>query len=288
MKPEAHASHWLFDHLDAKAPIKVLDVGGARFDSTRESYLDAARRGHAQVFAFEPRNETGPRPAPSSAWAFISCALGTGGNAELRHCTNPGMSSLREPSSQIGRIFHGFNGDLQVESRLKIETQKLDDRPEAGSADLMKLDVQGWEREVLAGAQASMASILAIECELQIVEQYQGQALFPELVTVLAERGFTLHSVLGFGSRLPRSMAAPAPDAPGSQWIWADALFLRSLVDWPHLDDTELVRLAVILADMYAAIDMATYALSLHSRSDEMLQRAQACFERRLHMLDPA
>jgi FkbM family methyltransferase len=288
MTPEGDASPWLFDHVDPGAPIKVLDVGAARFDSTREPYLDAARRGHAQVCAFEPRNETGATPAPAQAWAFISCALGAGGNAELRHCASPGMSSLREPSAEIGRIFHGFKDELQVEARSTIDTQKLDHRPEARGADLMKLDVQGWEREVLEGACASMASLLAIECEVQIVEQYEGQALFPELATILHRRGFMLHSILGFGSRLPRSIAAPTPHAPGSQWIWADALFVRKLSDWPDLDDAALVRLAVILSDMYAAVDMAAHALSLHSRREEMLERAQACFKRRLQEPDPA
>jgi hypothetical protein len=81
--------------------------------------------------------------------------------------------------------------------------------------DLIKLDVQGYELEVLRGGEACLRHARAVLCEVSFKVFYSGQPLFHEIVAFLAARGFTL-SALGAGTAL---------GAPLGQ---ADALFLRS------------------------------------------------------------
>jgi FkbM family methyltransferase len=60
---------------------------------------------------------------------------------------------------------------------------------------LLKVDTQGYEAEVLAGATGLLASVAAVQLELSMVELYAGQQLFDDLVTRLREAGFTLFGI---------------------------------------------------------------------------------------------
>jgi hypothetical protein len=57
---------------------------------------------------------------------------------------------------------------------------------------LLKIDVQGYEREVLDGAAKTLSSFCAVRTEMSLVPLYEGQALMPEIVDHLSRRGFDL------------------------------------------------------------------------------------------------
>jgi FkbM family methyltransferase len=57
---------------------------------------------------------------------------------------------------------------------------------------LLKVDVQGYEQQVLDGAAKSLDRFAAVRIELSLVELYGGQTLMPELVDHLSARGFDL------------------------------------------------------------------------------------------------
>jgi FkbM family methyltransferase len=54
----------------------------------------------------------------------------------------------------------------------------------------LKLDVQGYERQVLDGAGAALARFEAIELELSVTPLYEGQPTLTDMLPLLAERGF--------------------------------------------------------------------------------------------------
>lgn len=58
----------------------------------------------------------------------------------------------------------------------------------------LKVDVQGFERQVLAGGELSLAKITAVQLEVSLVELYQGEMLLQEMLAYMQDRGF--HPVL--------------------------------------------------------------------------------------------
>ena len=59
----------------------------------------------------------------------------------------------------------------------------------------IKIDTQGFEWEVLNGAQKTLANAQGVLCELSLIPLYEGQRLWIELIERLETEGFTLWSI---------------------------------------------------------------------------------------------
>lgn len=59
----------------------------------------------------------------------------------------------------------------------------------------LKVDVQGYESQVLAGGCASLSLFKGVQLELSLVELYDGQALAWELIDLMHRHGFALWSL---------------------------------------------------------------------------------------------
>jgi FkbM family methyltransferase len=72
----------------------------------------------------------------------------------------------------------------------------------AGRApDLLKIDTQGYELEVLKGAEASLSRIRVVLAEINLLDLHENVPLLHELVSWLAERNFVAYDICGFGRR---------------------------------------------------------------------------------------
>ena len=60
---------------------------------------------------------------------------------------------------------------------------------------LLKIDVQGFEKNVLAGAIKSLQKIKGIQLEMSIEELYKGEMLFDQMIPFLKNLGFNLYSL---------------------------------------------------------------------------------------------
>ena len=56
----------------------------------------------------------------------------------------------------------------------------------------LKLDVQGFEKAVLLGAQQTLPSLVGVELEMSFVPLYDGGMLYLEVFEWAASQGFTL------------------------------------------------------------------------------------------------
>jgi len=81
---------------------------------------------------------------------------------------------------------------------------------------MLKIDTQGYEKNVIDGAMASLSRIMIIQVEMSIVPLYENEMLFIDMIKYLDNKGFQLFSLEnGFSS----------PDT--GQLLQVDGIFVR-------------------------------------------------------------
>ena len=61
--------------------------------------------------------------------------------------------------------------------------------------DLIKLDVQGYELEVLKGAETALAGTEAVLMEVSVIELYQNNPILADVTSFMAEQGFRAYDI---------------------------------------------------------------------------------------------
>ena len=153
----------------------------------------------ARIYSFEPLEE------PAQIFKKIfgndpnvtlhTCAIGREKTSATIHITRANDSSSMLPVTKTQSDM--FPGAIEQETR-QVNVYPLSQLLDPASippASLLKIDVQGFELEVLQGCEdiLQMFSHLYIECSF--IELYAGQALAYQVIAWLAERNFVLSSV---------------------------------------------------------------------------------------------
>jgi FkbM family methyltransferase len=171
----------------------VVDVGANRGQfalATRQS-LNAAR-----IISFEPL----PGPAETFNRLFSSdpkvtlsqIALGAHAGRVDMHVSNEDDSSSLLP---ITALQHELFRGTQECGTDEVTLDRLDARLHARDIEkpcLLKLDVQGYELEVIKGAGQILSLFDFIYAECSYRELYKGQPLAHQVITHLQGRGFKL------------------------------------------------------------------------------------------------
>lgn len=214
------------DHIDslellrlagALHPTVVYDIGA---NVGTWTLLCKAVLTEVEVHAFEPlaQHHAGfaMNTAALSKVSLHQIALGSDSGRMPCHVTSlSDASSLLPPTDAAEREWQ-----VREVAQVDVPVERLDDwraRTGAPWPSLLKLDVQGFEVEVLKGAADCLRHASAIIAEASFREFYAGQALFGDVVSFLNARGFVLHA-------LGRSTAIGRP------LVQTDALFLSRQV----------------------------------------------------------
>lgn len=174
----------------------VLDVGANR---GQFALFALSRFPRARLYCFEPLQQ--PRRKLAAVLArhpdatLFAVALGSSvGESHMHVTTEADSSSMLSPSR---RQIEEFPGSKET-NRERVRTARLDDLVEAGqltTPSLLKIDVQGFELEVLRGACSLLPEIDEILVECSFVELYEGQPLADEVICFLRGAGFGLRGV---------------------------------------------------------------------------------------------
>ena len=90
-----------------------------------------------------------------------------------------------------------FPGTEKLEQR-SIQVRPLENiiaKSDIQKPAMLKIDVQGYELDVLYGCKSLFDKINYIYCECSFLELYEGQALAPEIIDFLSKNGFKLLGV---------------------------------------------------------------------------------------------
>jgi len=123
-------------------------------------------------------------------------ALGLINSKEILHVSSHGPSSSIMPMGELHKAAYPHSADSKD---IEIECRVLDEvfKPtEINDNLLIKIDVQGFERNVIKGGEGvfSRAKIVVIEMSLQ--ELYENEAQFDELYSLLINLGFVYRGSL--------------------------------------------------------------------------------------------
>src|SRR6185295_19444385 len=66
---------------------------------------------------------------------------------------------------------------------------------QANDRTYLKIDAQGYEQKILAGARETLGNLVGLQLELSFVPLYRDQILFLEMVYLLKQGGFRLMSL---------------------------------------------------------------------------------------------
>ncbi len=249
--------------------IDILDIGAMEQGADR--YLPLMVTGLGRVTGFEPNpDEFAKLQARGGPFRYLPYFLGTGEPAIFYRTFYPGCSSLLEPDPAVIDLFMEMacarpDGNFHVVETFPVETKRLDDI--SGIAcDLIKLDVQGYELEILRHGTKTLANALVIECEVEFVPLYKNQPLFGDVQLFLREHGFVLHKLIDVGGRPFSPYEIEKPDAPISQLLWADAIFVKDFTKLNRYSDDDLLKAAAILDLVYNSYDLAGLLLKEFDR----------------------
>jgi len=194
---------------------RVVDVG-----ANVGQYAGALRRaGYAgDIVSFEANPAAARRLQLAAAgdrrWRIESMALGPEPGSTKLHVTVDSLStSLLAPTADTQYAFM-----IEAPESVVVEVRTLDSflLTKDKAPTLLKLDVQGYELEVLRGASKTLEEVAAVECELSLVPLYEGQALIEDVVGHLRAAGFR-----------PVCFPRGFTDPTSHEVIQVDGLFLR-------------------------------------------------------------
>lgn len=255
-------------------------MGAMLLSEAEEVWKPLQRRGNCEsVVGFEPCAEecdrlnadaaTSSAASSSSSSAptlrFLPWALGDGSTGTFHRCSAAMTSSMLEPNIPLLKRFVQLEEVTTVVQRTEMATKRLDDLlPEipSGSADYLKIDVQGFELAVLQGAEKALKDILVVHTEVEFVEMYERQPLFAEVDQFLRKAGFVFHRFASVHGRPMKPLYFAAnPLQPISQQMWADAVYVRDQWELKDHSKDQLLKLALILHEVYHSYDVVLHVL---------------------------
>ena len=84
--------------------------------------------------------------------------------------------------------------DQAVTHQQRVDVSTVDEMVKKhypnGDRLFLKLDVQGYEAQVLAGAAIALSKIVGIRLELGLVESYRGESLLYDVLPSMYRQGF--------------------------------------------------------------------------------------------------
>ena len=204
--------------LSSRGVDLVIDVGASTGGYGR-SLREFGYRG--RILSFEPLGAAYASLAAAVAedprWDARHVALGPeAGEVTMNVASNSTSSSILPMlDTHLDAAPH-----VSYVGRETVAVSRLDDEV-AGALDtatrpFLKIDTQGFEREVLAGGADTVAAVVGLQLELSFVPLYDGGMLVDEAVSWAYDHGFHLVGIeQGYAS-------------PAGEILQVDGVFTRS------------------------------------------------------------
>lgn len=198
----------------------VIDVG-AHFG---EYATELRREGYrGEIVSFEPGRSQFERLRAAAerdeGWSCQNRACGERAErSTIGISGNEGFSSsllAMEPAHEEAAEGSGYEGEEQIE--VVPLDEAIGDRDGTDRDWYLKVDTQGFEDRVIAGAAASLRNCVAVELELSLRPLYRGQALIGDVIELMRGHCF-----------LPTHLEPEFTDPSSGELLQVNGLFQAS------------------------------------------------------------
>lgn len=187
--------HWSLRHLARRGfqPRSIIDIGACSGEWTRDvkSVFPKARVLMIEARQAEERNLQATAKAYGGEVDYVVSLLGAASKASTTFYLTLGGtgSSVLPENSDVPR----------QETSLSMTTlDELAARSGFESAEFLKLDVQGYELEVLQGGQKALAVADVVLMEISVWQYNRGAPLLRDVVNFMWEHGFRTYDICSF------------------------------------------------------------------------------------------
>lgn len=204
--------------LDARRVDLILDVG-ANVGQFAEKIFEAGYE--KRIVSYEPLSRPygilAEKSRTNPNWDVERLCIGDSpGEVELMISHNEIASSILGTTPVLSE----FQPEFEYVGSETVEVTTLDAAASSAIASaenpFLKVDVQGFEEQVLRGAEETLGRCVGLQIELSFLELYDGQMLFSEMLRDLEKKGFT-----------PYRFYPAWIDVRDGRWLQADGLFFR-------------------------------------------------------------
>ena len=171
----------------------VLDVGANRGQYAHELRKELSY--HKQIISFEPMSDAFDKLQKAMGsdpnWTGHHTALGSKAGVETIHIAgNSASSSMFDMLDSHSDVLP--HSKYVGEEEIKIQQLNKMFPEVAGASEkiMLKIDTQGFELEVLKGADECLGQICALQLELSLSPLYAGAPLFEEVIAFARSQGF--------------------------------------------------------------------------------------------------
>jgi FkbM family methyltransferase len=179
----------LIDFIEDRKIDVVIDVG-ANIGQFGESLRDGGYRG--RIVSFEPIaaafQTLAGKAAADGNWEAHHCGLGAASGAAALHVSELSVfSSILAMTPAAGL----HDSRMAVDHVEEISICTLDEVAAGLSGRmLLKIDTQGYEKQVIEGGQQTIQRSMGILLELPIIHVYEGEWQFHVALEFMAGKGF--------------------------------------------------------------------------------------------------
>lgn len=248
------------EFLKTDSKLGICDIGANPVDPT--PFIEELYKNTPSVlYGFEPHEVAFNKLEQSESRKFFKYGIGDGEMHNLNLCKASGMSSFLKPKFDYLNYFHGFAEWAEVIGTAEVDTKKLDEVEFEENIDLFKIDVQGYESEVIAHGAETLRKALCVQLEVSPVPIYEGEKPLSYISKQLEDLGFMLHALHNVNLRCFKPVTVNQNIYDGINHVFQlDCVFIRSIEDLSKFNDEDLKKLAQIMFYCFNSFDLS-YAL---------------------------
>lgn len=261
--------------INNETPLVICDIGASSVDPT--AFIDELIKNvDCFLYGFEPNEEEFIKLNSTDKKKYFNYAVGNGQIETLNICSAPGMTSILEPDFEYLELFHGFSDWAKVSKKVKVQTKKLDDVNFDKKIDFLKIDVQGYEHEVIKNGNKIIKDCLIVQLETSPIPLYKNEKSFAHVCLQLENLGFQLHSFNQINTRCFKPVILQNNIYSGLNHLFQlDCVFVKKLNLFDKFDLEQLKKIALILFYSFGSYDLVDYVVSKISK----LEKNEVIFE---------